>query len=68
MTFSVDKDEMRPFTAILLVSGYSVVPPRPMMWEQSEDIHNGDVSQLMNSNRFDTFTLQTLTILPPVKS
>lgn len=25
MTFSVDKDEMRAFTAILLVSGYSVV-------------------------------------------
>ena len=44
MTFSVDKDEMRAFIAILLISGYAVVPQRWMMWEQSEDINNSAVS------------------------
>ena len=47
MTFSVDKDEMRAFIAILLISGYSVVPRR-QMWQQSQDVHNSAVSQFMN--------------------
>ena len=53
MTFSVDKDEIRAFVAIPPANGYWVFPQRPMMWEQSEDVHNGAVSQLMNSDRFD---------------
>ena len=53
ISFSVDKNEMRDFIAILLISGYSVVPQRRMMWEQSEDVHSSAVSQLMNRDRFD---------------
>ena len=53
MTFSVDKDEIRAFVAIPPANGYWVFPQRPMMWEQSEDVHNGAVSQLMTSDRFD---------------
>ena len=44
MTFSVDKDEVRAFIAILLISGYAVVPQSWMMWEQSEDVNNSAVS------------------------
>ena len=43
----------RAFIAILLTSGYSVVPRRQMMWEKSEDVHSRVVSQLMNNDRFD---------------
>lgn len=53
LTFSVDKDEMRAFITILLISGYLVVPRRRMMWQQSEDVQNSAVFQLMNRDRFD---------------
>ena len=53
ITFSVGKDEMRAFIAILLISGYSVVPQRRMMWEQSEDVHKSAVSQPINRYRFN---------------
>ena len=53
MTFSVDKDEIRAFIAILLISGYSVLSWRWMMWEQSEDVQNRNAPKLMNKDRFN---------------
>ena len=53
MTFTVGKDEKSAFIAILLRSGYSVVPRRQMMWQRSEDVHSSAVSQLKNRDRFD---------------
>ena len=48
MTFSVDKDKMRAFIAFLLIAILL-----PLNREQSEDVHNRAVSQLMNKERFN---------------
>lgn len=48
MTFSVDKDKMRAFIAILLIAILL-----PLNREQSEDVHDRAVSQLMNKERFN---------------
>ena len=46
--------ELKSFMAILLLSGYVVLPRRSMYWEHSEDTHNPVVSSLMSRNRFDS--------------
>ncbi|MGH0189192.1 UNVERIFIED_CONTAM: hypothetical protein FKN15_033832 [Acipenser sinensis] len=53
LNFTVSPDEIRAFLAVLLISGYAVVPRRRMMWEQSEDVCNVAVSQLMKRDRFE---------------
>lgn len=52
-TFEIDNEEMKRFLAILLLSGYTVVPRRRMYWSQQPDVHNEAVSKAMSRNRFD---------------
>jgi hypothetical protein len=52
-TFSVDRNEMRSFLAILMISGYSTVPRRRMYWQKDDDVHNSAVKSLMARNRFE---------------
>ena len=45
--------EMRLFLAMLLLSGYNVLPRRRMYWENSEDVKNDSMSRAMSRNRFE---------------
>jgi len=51
--FELSVDELKAFMAILLLSGYVVLPRRSMYWERSDDTHNSVASSLMSRNRFD---------------
>ena len=51
--FELSVVELKAFIAILLRSGYVVLPRRPMYWERSDDTHNSIVSSLRSRNRFD---------------
>ncbi len=51
--FTITVDEIRSFMAILLTSGYAVLPRRRMYWEQNEDVGNIAISSAMSRNRFD---------------
>lgn len=51
--FDVSPEEVKTFLAILLTSGYSVLPRRRMYWEQNNDVHNAAVSSAMARNRFE---------------
>ena len=44
---------MRLFLAMLLLSGYNVLPRRRMYWENSEDVKNDSMSRAMSRNRFE---------------
>ena len=52
-SFSTDVAEMRLFLAMLLLSGYSVLPRRKMYWENSDDVFNRAMSHAMSRNRFE---------------
>ena len=52
-TFHVEHSEMRLFLAMLLLSGYNVLPRRRMYWENSEDVKNDSMSHAMSRNRFE---------------
>lgn len=52
-SFSVTSNEMRCFLAILLRSGYVIMPRRRMYWEQAEDVFSDCVSSAMAKNRFE---------------
>ena len=52
--FSVSVEELKSLMAILLLSGYVVLPRRSMYWEHSEDAYNPVVSSLIFRNRFDS--------------
>ena len=51
--FHVEHAEMRLFLAMLLLSGYNVLPRRRMYWENSEDVKNDNMSRAMSRNRFE---------------
>ena len=51
--FELSVDELKAFIAILLLSGYVVLPRRPIYWVRSDDTHNSIVSSLMSRYRFD---------------
>jgi hypothetical protein len=51
--FDIDTDELKVFFAILLISGYVILPRRTMYWEKSSDSHNEAISAAMGRNRFD---------------
>lgn len=51
--FSTDMCEMRLFLAMLLLSGYSVLPRRKMYWENADDVFNKSMSDAMSRNRFE---------------
>ena len=53
LNFELSVDELKAYIAILLLSGYVVLPRRPMYWERSDDTHNSIVSSLMSRNHFD---------------
>ena len=48
--FHVGHAEMRLFLAMLLLSGYNVLPRRRMYWENSEDVKNNSMSRAMSGN------------------
>ena len=52
-SFTIDTNTLKPFIAILLVSGYVDLPRRLMNWEHNEDLQNTTVSSLLSRNRFD---------------
>ena len=52
-TFHVEHSEMRLFLAMLLLSGYNVLPRRRMSWENNEDVKNDSMSHAMSRNRFE---------------
>jgi len=51
--FSTDVNEMRLFLAMLLLTGYVVLPRRKMYWENSDDVFNKVMSDAMSRNRFE---------------
>jgi Transposase IS4 len=51
--FTTDVAEMRLFLAMLLLSGYTVLPRRKMYWENSDDVFNKAMSDAMSRNRFE---------------
>jgi len=51
--FSTDITEMRLFLAMLLLSGYAVLPRRKMYWENADDVFNKAMSDAMLRNRFE---------------
>jgi len=52
-SFSTDAAEMRLFLAMLLLSGYSVLPRRKMYRDNSDDVFNKAMSDAMSRNRFE---------------
>ena len=46
------ENEIRTFTAVLLLSGYCKVPYRDLHWADAPDTHNEAVSCEMSRNRF----------------
>lgn len=48
----VSNNEMRCFLAILLVSGYSVLPGKRYYWETQGDMRNSMVAEAMRRDRF----------------
>ena len=51
--FHLDHSEMRLFVAMLLLSGYNVLPRGRMYFENSEDVRNESMSRAMSRNRFE---------------
>jgi hypothetical protein len=55
--FSTDSAEMRLFLAMLLLSGYDVLPRPKMYWENADDVFNKAMSDAMSRNRFEEIFL-----------
>jgi len=51
--FVTNPSEMRLFLAMLLLTGYAILPHRCMYWENSSDTFNEAMSDRMTRNRFD---------------
>ena len=51
--FTTNRQDMKTFLGILLLSGYNSLPRRPMYWERSIDCRNAAVAEAMSRNRFD---------------
>jgi len=51
--FSIDVNEMRLFLAMLLLTGYVVLPRLRMYWENKDDVFNKVMSDAMSRNRFE---------------
>ena len=52
-SFQIDKQSLQIFFALLLLSGYNVLPRRKMYWELHQDVHNEAFAKTMSTNRFD---------------
>lgn len=46
--------ELKVFLAILLVSGYNVLPRRAMYWNNGDDVRNIAIYEAIRRDRFDT--------------
>jgi len=51
--FVTNPSEMRLFLAMLLLTGYAILPHRCMYWQNSSDTFNEAMSDRMTRNRFD---------------
>lgn len=51
--FLVTSNEIKVLLAILLLSGYNLLPRCRMYWEESPDSYNPAVSNAMSRNRFE---------------
>ena len=49
---AASKDDILVFLAILLLSGYNILPRFDMYWDQNEDVGNRAVQKAMRRNRF----------------
>lgn len=52
-SFDVNIDELRVVVAILLISGYNMVPRRRLYWSSEQDVRNDMIASAMSRNRFD---------------
>ena len=52
--FSMNESLFKRLVTILLLSGYVVMPRRPLYWQMREDTHNSVAVSLMARNDFDT--------------
>ena len=52
-SFELNKNELRLFLALLLLSGYAVLPRRRMYWERLPDVQNEAFKHAMPRNRFE---------------
>ena len=52
-SFNIDQSEMRLFIAILLLSGYNILPRRKLYWENNSDVKNEFISIAMSRNSFE---------------
>jgi DNA excision repair protein ERCC-6 len=59
----LNKEEFRSFLAILIISGYNVVPGKAMYWNNGEDLRNTAVYESMRRDRFDNI-MRSLHFLP----
>lgn len=52
-SFDVSINELRVVVAILLISGYNMVPRRRLYWSSEQDVRNDMIANAMSRNRFD---------------
>lgn len=51
--FEMTIEKLKSFLAILLLSGYNVLPRQEMYWERQEDSHNRLAASLLSKNEFE---------------
>ena len=52
-SFETNSSEIRVFLAMLILSGYTVLPRRKLYWENSDDVFIKAMSDAMSRNRFE---------------
>ena len=50
---NLDKQQLRPFIALLTLSGYIDLPQRSVYWEMTEDSHNSIITTSFTRKRFN---------------
>ncbi|KAJ4437718.1 hypothetical protein ANN_17863 [Periplaneta americana] len=59
------ENEMMMFLAVVLLSGYVVVPRRRMYWQGKQDSHNELVSKAISRDRFDFIMMNWIAVPQP---
>lgn len=52
-SFSVSKEEMKVYIAILIISGYNKLPSKRNYWSHGNDFRNSAIYNVMRRNKFD---------------
>jgi len=52
-SFTLDEETLKLFFAVLLLSGYNVLPRRRMYWEQQPDVWNAAVATALPRKKFE---------------